>query len=101
MALRRLFESLSARRAALSRRGSYSREVVQTLITAVVIQLATTLAAVLLARLLGRQGRGDLAAAQVYPMVVAFLGMLGLQEAIVYFGGRDRPRASGGALVRR
>jgi O-antigen/teichoic acid export membrane protein len=44
------------------------------------------------ARLLGPKGRGELAAIQSWPMLFAALAMLGMPEAVVYFGSRDRNR---------
>src|SRR5438105_3237267 len=48
----------------------------------------------LLARLLGPQGRGELAAIQTWPTNIASLAMLGLAEATVYFSARE-PRQAG------
>ncbi|PYU01234.1 MAG: hypothetical protein DMG38_04255 [Acidobacteria bacterium] len=49
---------------------------------------------VLVARLLGPQGRGELAAIQTWPTNIASLAMLGLAEATVYFSARE-PRQAG------
>ena len=48
----------------------------------------------LAARLLGPEGRGTLAAIQLWPGAIATLAMLGLPEAVVYFGARDPNRGS-------
>ncbi|ANM29063.1 hypothetical protein ABI59_04835 [Acidobacteria bacterium Mor1] len=48
---------------------------------------------ILLARLLGAEGRGELAAAQALPMILCMVGQLGLPQAVIYFGARDRERA--------
>jgi O-antigen/teichoic acid export membrane protein len=45
------------------------------------------------ARLLGPNGRGELAAIQTIPSVVANLAMLGMPEAIVYFSARQPSEA--------
>src|SRR5262245_35740553 len=47
----------------------------------------------LAARLLGAEGRGQLAAVQVWPLFLATLGSFGLTEAIAYFVARSRGRA--------
>jgi O-antigen/teichoic acid export membrane protein len=48
---------------------------------------------ILAARLLGPQGRGELAAIQGWPSFVGGLAMLGMPEAIVYYTARDHPAA--------
>jgi O-antigen/teichoic acid export membrane protein len=47
----------------------------------------------LAARLLGAEGRGELAAAQAWPLFLATLGGFGLPEAIAYFGARTPSKA--------
>ncbi|MGC2744675.1 MAG: oligosaccharide flippase family protein, partial [Candidatus Angelobacter sp.] len=42
------------------------------------------------ARLLGPQGRGELAAITLWPMAFAFLGSFGFNQAIVFFTGKKR-----------
>ena len=60
---------------------------------------STTLAVVglltgmLAARLLGVEGRGQLAAAQAWPLLMATVGSFGLAEAIAYFAARSPSRA--------
>ena len=51
------------------------------------------LTGMLAARLLGAEGRGQLAAAQAWPLFLATLGSFGLTEAIAYFVARDPSRA--------
>ena len=46
------------------------------------------------ARMLGPEGRGELAAIQLWPTFLATVGMLGMPEALVYFSARDPARAS-------
>jgi len=48
---------------------------------------------ILAARLLGPQGRGELAAIQLWPSLLATLAMLGLPEALVYYSAREPVRA--------
>jgi O-antigen/teichoic acid export membrane protein len=47
----------------------------------------------LAARLLGVEGRGELAAAQAWPLFLATLGSFGLAETIAYFAARHPSRA--------
>ena len=47
----------------------------------------------LAARLLGPDGRGALAAIQLWPGAIATFAMLGLPESIAYFGARQPDRA--------
>jgi O-antigen/teichoic acid export membrane protein len=51
------------------------------------------LTGMLAARLLGVEGRGQLAAAQAWPLFLATLGSFGLTEAIAYFVARSPSRA--------
>jgi O-antigen/teichoic acid export membrane protein len=48
---------------------------------------------ILAARLLGTEGRGHLAAIQLWPSFIATLAMLGLPESLVYFSARDATRS--------
>src|SRR5262245_4590409 len=52
---------------------------------------------ILAARLLGPQGRGELAAIQTWPSFIATLAMLGLPDALVYYSARE-PRGAGSYL---
>ena len=47
----------------------------------------------LAARLLGPDGRGALAAIQLWPGAIATFAMLGLPDSIAYFGAREPQRA--------
>src|SRR2546427_12260714 len=47
------------------------------------------LTGVLVARLLGPRGRGELTAIQTWPSVIATASMLGLPDALVYFSARE------------
>lgn len=75
-----------------TRRGAYSREVMQSFAVNLLVAGLNALSGYLLARVLGPEGRGELAAIQALPMIVANVGMLGLQDAVIYFGARDRER---------
>lgn len=48
---------------------------------------------VLAARLFGTQGRGELTAIWIYPMLISTLALLGLPEALVYFTARTPEKA--------
>lgn len=61
--------------------------------TNVVVALLTLVTGILAARLLGPEGRGELAAIQVWPSFIATVAMLGLAEALVYFSAREPDRA--------
>lgn len=71
----------------------FGRSVVLTTITNVVLSGFGVITGILLARLLGPEGRGVLAAAQLWPFFVATLAVVGLPEALVYFSARERERA--------
>ncbi len=51
------------------------------------------LSGIWVARLLGPQGRGELAAIQMWPSLIGGVAMLGLPEALVYFSAREPDRA--------
>lgn len=55
--------------------------------------LLSLLTGILVARLLGPEGRGELAAIQTWPSFIATIAMLGLPHALVYFSGRSPERA--------
>jgi O-antigen/teichoic acid export membrane protein len=74
------------------RKDSFSGEVLQSFLTNVGLTGLTVLSGIMLARLLGPEGRGQLAAIQALPLVVAGIGQLGLNQAAIFFGGRDRER---------
>src|SRR4051812_36657165 len=57
---------------------------------------------ILLARLLGVSGRGELAAAMLWPVLLVFFGNMGLVQSVVYFTalpGSRRNEVLGNALV--
>jgi len=57
------------------------------------LAVAGLLSGMLAARLLGVEGRGELAAAQAWPLFLANLGGFGLPEAVAYFAARTPSRA--------
>jgi O-antigen/teichoic acid export membrane protein len=57
------------------------------------LSLIGLLTGMLAARLLGPEGRGQLAAAQAWPLFLATLGSFGLTEAVAYFVARAPSRA--------
>src|SRR5580700_428741 len=58
-----------------------------------VVYAIAALTGPLAARLLGPEGRGILAAIQLWPGALVTLAMVGLPEALVYFGAREPGRA--------
>lgn len=63
----------------------------------IVLALLGVLTGVATARLLGPEGRGQLAAIQTWPTFIATMAMLGLTEALVYYCARER-RSAGAYL---
>ena len=59
------------------------------------IQLVNILGAILAARLLGPEGKGELTAVFVWPRALATIGSLGFAEAIIYFSGKDKSAIPG------
>ena len=72
---------------------SFRAHVVLTTGSNVVLALLGVLTGALAARLLGPDGRGQLAAIQMWPNFLAVLGNLGLPEALVYYSARARADA--------
>jgi O-antigen/teichoic acid export membrane protein len=69
------------------------RNVGLTLLANLVIGATGVATGLLAAHLLGPQGRGELAAIQSWPFLIAQLAMVGMPEAIVYFSSRSPERA--------
>src|SRR6266536_5676893 len=65
-----------------------SREFASTLITNVVIQACTVVQGILVARLLGPVGRGQFAAATLWPGLFAAMGGMGVSVALARRAGR-------------
>lgn len=89
---------------AVQEESSFLSQTVQTAGANAVITGFGFLTGMLAARLLGPAGRGELAAIQVFPTMVASLGVLGVTEALVYFAAREPSKggrwfASGMALT--
>jgi O-antigen/teichoic acid export membrane protein len=70
-----------------------ARRISGTALASGAVYAAAALTGPLAARLLGPDGRGTLAAIQLYPGALATFAMLGLPDAIVYFGAREPERA--------
>jgi O-antigen/teichoic acid export membrane protein len=60
-----------------------------TIMTNVAIAIMTFVTGPLAARLLGPEGRGDLAAIQIWPTFIASIAVLGLPDATAYFSARQ------------
>jgi O-antigen/teichoic acid export membrane protein len=86
----RLRRSMSAK--------SFGRDVIVTVGGTVVIGLLGLASGTFAARLLGPHGRGELAAIQTWPSVLATLGILGLGEALIFFAARN-PHLAGQYLA--
>lgn len=61
--------------------------------TNLAVTLASMVTGLLAARLLGPQGRGELAAVQSWVLLLGALATLGMAEAVVYFVGRTPSKA--------
>lgn len=72
---------------------SFIGQVLFTLGTAGVLNILGLLTVTLAARLLGPEGRGELATIQLWGTFFATLALLGLPEAVVYFTSRTPERA--------
>ena len=69
---------------------SFAGQISLTMGTNVVIAAMGIGTGLLSARLLGPQGRGELAAIQLWPLLLAGLALLGMPEAVVFFSSRFR-----------
>ncbi len=89
-----LLHSLAHLARRLFPKSSYRRDVAQTSVTNIALLASGTLSGVVLARLLGPHGRGELAAIQSFPALFAGLTTVGLFEAVIYHARGDAARAS-------
>lgn len=62
--------------------------IARTLQTNLVIQVLTFLTSILVARVLGPTGRGELALVLLYPQLVANIALLGVDRSVAILGGR-------------
>ncbi|MFQ5663093.1 MAG: oligosaccharide flippase family protein [Terriglobia bacterium] len=69
-----------------------ARHYLSTLCANLAILLLGTISGVLAARLLGPVGRGELAIITLWPMALAMLGALGMNQAITFFAAREPAR---------
>src|ERR1700674_62581 len=72
---------------------SAAQRISGTFLATVVVYAIAALTGPLAARLLGPEGRGTLAAIQLWPGALVTVAMMGLPEALVYFGAREPGRA--------
>ncbi len=70
------------------RRRSAAFNVAETAVTNVALGALGLVTGIIAARWLGPDGRGELAAIQMWPSVVAAVAMIGLPEALVYFSAK-------------
>lgn len=75
----------------------FASNILLTSVTNAIQALLGLITGVLVARLLGPEGRGILAAIQMWPSVIATLAMLGLSESLVYFSAKN-PKQTGAYL---
>jgi len=69
---------------------SYEIQSAQTFVTNCILALLGLITGCLSARLLGVEGRGELAAIQSWPILLASFSMLGLQDAVIFHGGKNK-----------
>jgi O-antigen/teichoic acid export membrane protein len=72
---------------------SFGANVLLTTGTNILLILLGLTTGILAARLLGPQGRGELAAIQMWPSFLAGIAMLGLPEALAYYSAQSANRA--------
>lgn len=77
---------------------SFNLHIVSTMFANLLISVIALATGPLAARLLGPEGRGELAAIQAWPTFLATIGLLGLPQAIVYFSSRN-PKKTGQYLT--
>jgi O-antigen/teichoic acid export membrane protein len=68
---------------------THAQDLIKTLGTNLVLAATSVGTGILVARLLGPEKRGALAAAMVWPLLFQGLGAFGLPQAVVYFAGRN------------
>jgi O-antigen/teichoic acid export membrane protein len=73
---------------------SFAADTALTALGNTVIALLGLVTGILSARLLGPRGRGELAAIQNTPNVIATLAMVGMPDALAYFSARESEQAS-------
>jgi len=78
-------------------RSGLARSTFETLVTTLLILALGLANAVLLSRLLGPEGRGEIAAVMLWPMLLVAFGSFGLLPAVLFHSGNKA--ASGGAIV--
>ena len=71
----------------------FGREMAGVAVANALIALLGFCTGILSARLLGRRGRGELAAIQTWPGFIGLIAHMGMHEAVVYYGGKDPSRA--------
>ena len=71
-----------------ARRPTAAFNVAETALTNLMLGALGIMTGIIAARWLGPNGRGELAAIQMWPSVVASVAMIGLPEALVYFSAK-------------
>jgi O-antigen/teichoic acid export membrane protein len=75
-------------------RGSFAVNAVLTGLTNLVLVAVGLITGAAAARLLGPQGRGELAAIQTWPMFIGYLSLLGTSDALVYYSAKEPKNAA-------
>lgn len=71
----------------------FGSQLALTLATNITMAGISLISGILLARVLGPRGRGELAAIQTWPTILATLAMIGIPEALVYYSARGKYNA--------
>jgi O-antigen/teichoic acid export membrane protein len=78
-----------------SLRNSFSANAAFNAATNLVMSALGTISGIVAARLLGPHGRGELAAMQTWPVMIGYLALLGMGDALVFYSAREPERAGG------
>jgi O-antigen/teichoic acid export membrane protein len=79
----------------LRTRGTQTRDVAATFLTNLIVAGISLGTAMLVARLFRPAGRGQLAAIQAWPNLVAIVAAFGVQDAVIFRGSKEPNRAGG------
>ncbi len=74
--------------------GTFGSRVLQTASTQFLLAVLAVVAGAIAVRLLGPEGRGELAAIQLWAFFFGTIAVLGLPDALLYFSARDQDRTS-------
>ena len=83
-------QKISSRIANLN--SQFSGQISLTFVATILIQAAGMLTGILLARFLGPEKRGELAAIQLWGSFFATLALVGLPESVIFFGAKEKEK---------